>query len=485
MEQETYIVIDIGTGNVRVAVCSNDGSILGVARDNVEYITDTLYSDSLYFNPDKLWQQIIALSNKALSLAKEDSSVIKIRAITVSSQREGVVLINKNGESLIGLPNHDHRGREWESEIQQKERIYELTGRKPSSLFSAMKLMGIKKRRSDIYREFNCVMSISDWAQYQLSGIKGYEHSQASETCLYDVQGMVWSDELCEIFDIDPSVLPPLHQSGTILGTILPSISQQLQIADSVLVIVGGADTQLAIKSTQPKVGDMVIVSGTTTPLVKVTEKYILDAQKRTWTNRHTDNNKFILEANTGVTGLNYQRLKEIFYPNEGYDVIEKELAETIPSQCIASLGSLIADENQPLTRGGFIFNTPVSHELNRAYFVRAALWDIACCIKENYDGLCDVEAYDKGYIWACGGGFQSNTLSQFIANLLGKNVRIREGYKQASVIGGVIVCNEALQVVMNQQLGTKELAPKEQEHIQKRYEKWKEVRSGFKRIFH
>src|SRR5690606_19120790 len=116
----------------------------------------------------------------------------------------------------------------------------------------------------------------------------------------------------------------------------------------------------------------------------------------------------------------------------------------------------------KPLTRGGFIFNTPVSHELNRAYFVRSALWDIACCIKENYDSLCDVDGYDKDYIWACGGGLQSITLSQFIANLLGKKVLIREGYRQASVIGGVIVCNEALKVNMNLELKTRVIIPEE-----------------------
>lgn len=482
--KQAYIIIDIGTGNVRVAVCSSEGTILGVARDNVEYITDSLYPDSLYFDPDRLWQQIITLSKHALSLAKDSNPTLKVSAITASSQREGIVLLDKNGNSLIGLPNHDHRGREWEGEIEERNRIYELTGRKPSSLFSAMKLVGLKKRRLDIYEKLDCVLSISDWAQYQLCGLKGYEHSQASETCLYDVQGMSWSEELCTLFDIDANVLPPLHQSGSILGSVLPSISEQLQIDDATLVIVGGADTQLAIKSTQPEVGDMVIVSGTTTPLVKVSEKYVLDVKKRTWTNRHIDANKFILEANTGVTGLNYQRLKEIFYPNEGYEIIEQELAETIPSQCIASLGSMVADEDKPLTRGGFIFNTPVSHELNRAYFVRSALWDIACCIKENYDSLCDVDGYDKDYIWACGGGLQSSTLSQFIANLLGKKVLIREGYRQASVIGGVIVCNEALKVNMNLELKTRVIIPEEHGYLENRYIKWKEVRNGFKEIF-
>src|SRR5690606_26982242 len=134
-------------------------SILGVARDNVEYITDSLYPDSLYFDPDRLWQQIINLSKQAVSLAKDGNPTLQVSAITASSQREGIVLLDKNGNSLIGLPNHDHRGREWEGEIEERNRIYELTGRKPSSLFSAMKLVGLKKRRLDIYEKLDCVLS--------------------------------------------------------------------------------------------------------------------------------------------------------------------------------------------------------------------------------------------------------------------------------------------------------------------------------------
>src|SRR5690606_32905591 len=169
------------------------------------------------------------------------------------------------------------------------------------------------------------------------------------------------------------------------------------------------------------------------------------DEKERTWTSRHIDKESFILEANAGVTGLNYQRLKEIFYPNESYDVIEKELSEITHSQCVASLGSLIADEKAPVTKGGFIFNAPVSHQLTRASFVFATLWDIACSIRENYKSLCDVTTHKQDYIWACGGGVQSRMLRQFIANLLNKKVMIRDSYRQSSVVGGVFICNEAL----------------------------------------
>src|SRR3546814_6365862 len=137
-----------------------------------------------------------------------------------------------------------------------------------------------------------------------------------------------WSNELCDLFHLPQDLLPPLRSSGSILGDLLSSRAGELCISNQAKIIVGGADIQLAVQSTHPAVDDIVIVSGTTTPIVKVTGSYITDPLERTWTNRHNTETDFILEANAGVTGLNYQRLKEIFYPNEGYDIIEAELAD-------------------------------------------------------------------------------------------------------------------------------------------------------------
>lgn len=475
--QNGYLIIDIGTGNVRVAITNESGDVLHIERDNVRYVKDELYADALYFDPNELWQQIMVLAEAAIKQVPG----VTIRAITSSSQREGIVMLDAAGKSLIGLSNHDNRGREWEDIVEDKNAVYSLTGRYPSALFSAFKVIGIKKRRPEIYNRFNAMLSISDWAQYQLCGVLGYEHSQASETLLYDVAEKKWSGQLCEIFDIDEMVLPPLHSSGTILGNISASYVRQLHLSSDVVVVVGGADTQLAIKSTQPLVDDIVIVSGTTTPIAKIVDQYITDTEQRTWTNRHIDAGHFILEANAGVTGLNYQRLKEIFYPNESYEVIEQELAAHPRSQCVASLGSMIAEEKMPLTKGGFIFSTPVSHELTRAAFVRATLWDIACSIKENFDTLCAVSGHTPDFVWACGGGLQSTLLLQFIANLVGKKVLMRDGFQQASVVGGALVCNEAFGIETGRQTNIKEVLPQPRKNEMALYREWKEVRVGFR----
>lgn len=479
MARQGHLIVDIGTGNARVGVVSTDGEILSIKRENVHYITDENYEESIYFEPDELWSQITRLSKEAL----QEAGDIDIRAITATSQREGIVVVDREGNSLLGMPNIDHRGRKWEKDLKDKDLVYELSGRYPTSLFSAFKLVGLRAVYPDQFAKVSCVMSISDWIQFKFSGVEAYEHSQASETLLYDVEAKKWSGVLLSLFDLSMSILPELKDSGSILGKILPAVAEQYGISKDAVVVVGGSDTQLAIRSMEPSPNDVVIVSGTTTPIIKIVSTFEKDPDQRTWTSRHIDKDNFILEANAGVTGLNYQRLKEIFYPNEGYDVIEKELAETTYFQCVASLGSLIADEEEPLVKGGFIFNAPVSHQLTRGSFVFSILWDIACSIYENYKFLCDVSSHNESYIWACGGGVQSRSLRQYLANLLGKSIRIRNTFRQASVLGGAFICNEALGIPNETPSVLEETFPREQEKFESLYQEWKKARKTFKHV--
>src|SRR5690625_2884156 len=110
---------------------------------------------------------------------------------------------------------------------------------------------------------------------------------------------------MCEIFSIPKSYLPEIASAGKVLGTVREEIAEQLGLDPEMEFIVGGADTQMAINSTEPALNDLVIVAGTTTPIVKVKDEYILDKNQRTWTNSHLYDRQYILEVNAGVTGLN------------------------------------------------------------------------------------------------------------------------------------------------------------------------------------
>ncbi|RYZ49613.1 MAG: sugar kinase, partial [Sphingobacteriales bacterium] len=364
------------------------------------------------------------------------------------------------------------------------------SGRYPTSLFSAYKLIGIRERRKDSWNDVAFFLSISDWAAWELSGVAVYEHSQASETLLYDVAAGNWSEELCAMFGISKDLLPPLSQSGSNVGPVRKDIAVAWGLSADAQVITGGGDTQMAIKSTGPSVGDMVIVSSTTTPVVKLEGRYITDKEQRTWTSRDIKKDRFVFEANAGVTGLNYQRLKEVFYPNEGYDIIEKELGENTYRHCTASLGSLIAGEKKPVLRGGFLFPVPIAHELKRSSFVWATLMDISFAIADNYKVLAGVSGHDAAYIWACGGGLQSKTLRNMIAAVTGREVRVRAGFDQASAVGAALLCNETFgrddmqaDAMSNEVLEISKASVEEEDRYKNFYREWKQTREQCRSI--
>lgn len=284
-KQLAYLVVDIGTGNARVATVLTDGKIVALRRENVHYEKDADYPDAISFDPACLWGQIIRMSQQVL----QETENLDIIAITATSQREGIVVFGPDESELIGMSNHDNRGREWEDMIKDKSAMYKVVGRYPTALFSALKLVGFRERKTGAGKKITAFTSISDWVNFKFSGILAYEHSQASETLLYDVERGKWEAAYGDLFGISPALLPPLNVAGTVLGPVRSQLALELNINPKARVIVGGSDTQMAIKSVSPNTDDVVIVSGTTTPVVKIVDNYLVDASERTWTSRHID----------------------------------------------------------------------------------------------------------------------------------------------------------------------------------------------------
>ncbi|MCY8523550.1 FGGY-family carbohydrate kinase, partial [Bacillus atrophaeus] len=112
--------------------------------------------------------------------------------------------------------------------------------------------------------------------------------------------------------------------------------------------------------------------------------------------------------------------------------------------------------------------------------FVRAALKEIAYSIKWNYDILTEVSATSRDYVWACGGGFQSDTLTQYIANLLQKKVYVKEGFSQASVFGAAVICNQALGIKDSFSNMVKVIEPADFQEETDLYEEWKKTQRFF-----
>lgn len=433
-----YMIVDLGTGNSRVAILRSDGTIYAHQSFENVYYKDVGYPDAKYFVPRE-WQE--RLFSAIQQLCRKNPE-IKIAAITVTGARQTIVLYDKYEQAFLGLPNIDNRGRQAIQSIQSKEYIYHQTGKWVTEDFPAAKLIGLRIGNLKMYHQISKFTSISDWVGQILTGVLKIEHSQAAETQLYDIERHTWSEHLCQIFGIPSEFLPELIQSGDKLGEIKPNIGRQLELP-IVPVIVGGADTQVALKSMALQTGDIAIVSGTTSPIIGLTKKRVVDTGQRCWIDCTLETKNYLAEVNPGVTGLNYQRAMQLFFPDISYEEVENEICKIKNCKVTTSLTTLDFASNESITSGGFLLVPPLRADISRYDLMLAILGDIACSIVRQYQYLISLMTIHKSYIMAAGGGFRSSLLGQMIADLTGKEVILEPGYAQASLIGGEMICKE------------------------------------------
>lgn len=433
-----YLLADLGTGNTRVALVNAAGEILDLRTYVNRYYRDGLYEDAQYFLPAE-WRENILQGCRELCAAHPD---VRVDALSSAGARQSFVLLDREGNGFYGLPNIDNRGRAFLDGVPDHGEVYRLSGKWASEDFGAAKLLGLRKKRPELYGRIWKLTSVSEWIAWIFTGRAVMEYSQASETQLYDIGKRAWSPELCAAYGVDPELLPELQAAGTAAGPILPEYREAFHLAPDAVFLLGGADTQTALRQTALDSGGIAVVSGTTSPVVSKLERPLYDPEQRVWLDADLGGERFLAETNPGVTGLNYQRMRRQLCPDIPYERLEELYREKDAFACTASFSSLLFHERRSLRSGGFFTRSPAAPELDRTDLLWAVLADIACSIQEQLSGLVRLTGNGGGPLLGCGGGFQSPALCQMLADLSGRELRLQDGFQQASVRGLCALCN-------------------------------------------
>jgi Sugar (pentulose and hexulose) kinases len=438
---ECYLTLDLGTGSSRAALVSVEGELLGMKSFANSYRRDEHYEDAQYFLPAEWRTELLRCCRELCAQAPS----ARVTAVTSAGARQSIVLLDRTGNAFYGLPNIDNRGRAYMDRVGGRDEIYRLSGRWATEDFDAAKLMGFREVYPEQYARIDKITSISEWMAQIFTGRVVIEPSQACETQLYDIGERKWSDALCARYGLDRCILPELCPCGMAVGPILPEFREMLHAAETAVFVIGGADTQIALRQVGMQVGDIAVVSGTTSPVVTRMEEKFYDPRQRVWTDADLGGGTYQIEMNPGVTGLNYQRAKELLCPDLSYGELESAYAAKTSFTCTASFSSLLFDRQRSLRRGGFFLPSPLDGALDRTDLLWAVVGDIACSIYEQFSNLCTLTGNRSPWLLGCGGGLQSPALRQMLADLSGREVRLRPGFEQATVLGLAAVCAEAL----------------------------------------
>ncbi|MBD3172443.1 hypothetical protein GF326_08220 [Candidatus Bathyarchaeota archaeon] len=421
MTQESFLIIDAGSGSVKSFLVSPQGDLLKSSEQIWNRNT---------WNSNLAWIKITE-SIKELTENYEG----EILGVTSTSMREEFILLDEKGEEINYTLSDESKkiGKEILKEFG--EELYQKSGHWPVPNWIAGAIIPcLKITQPDLFERIQSILMLSDWINYRLTGELATESSGACETSLFDITTADWSWENIQKLDLPRHICPEVLKNGEILGDIDEKISKLTGVSEYVPVIMGGADTQCGLIGMGIKTCEYAAVGGTTTPIQLITDKPLIDEEKRTWSNNHVVEGEWILESNAGYTGRAVKWLRDTFFKEkEGYN----ELNHSVKKVAIGSdglltyLGPHLFDAGPPYWSTDKLSNLPVepciigSHSFNIPILARAIFEANSYAVRRNVEQLETISGIDLDYLNFCGGNSKSDFWMQIQADVLGKPVHV------------------------------------------------------------
>ena len=238
--------IDIGTSATKTLICNEDGTVLATAM--AEHPISSPKPGWSEQDPQDWWDATCTATRAVLKKAKARPG--EIRGIGLSGQMHGSVFLGNGAKPLRpALLWNDQRTAEECQQIETKaggrEKLIELVANPALTGFTAPKILWVRRHEPRIYDKTKHILLPKDYIRYCMTGEYATEVSDASGTLLLDVVNRNWSDALLDLLDIDKSLLPRLHESPEVTGTLHEEGARALGLRAGTPV-VGGAGDQAA-----------------------------------------------------------------------------------------------------------------------------------------------------------------------------------------------------------------------------------------------
>jgi xylulokinase len=249
--------IDIGTSGTKTLICDEDGKVIATAL--AEHPISTPKPGWSEQDPADWWDSTIVATKVVLKKAKLKGD--DIGGIGLSGQMHGSVFLGDGDKALRPalLWNDQRTGKQCE-EIERtaggRAALIELVANPALTGFTAPKILWVRENEPKVYAKTKHILLPKDYIRLRMTGEYATEVSDASGTLLLDVVHRTWSDKLLSLLQIDKSLLPRLHESYEVTGTLNAHGARSLGLKEGIPV-VGGAGDQAA-----GAVGNGIVTSG-------------------------------------------------------------------------------------------------------------------------------------------------------------------------------------------------------------------------------
>lgn len=297
----TYLLAhDLGTTGNKATLFTAEGELVKSVTCTYPLAVDGPCAEQ---NAEDWWQAVIA-ATKTLT---ESIDPADIAAISFSGQMMGCLCLDGHGNPLRpAIIWADIRSKQQENDVRRvmdDYRYYLLAGHRLSPSYSATKLAWIRDNEPDVYRKTDKMIHAKDYILYKLTGNLVSEVSDASSTCLLDINTLDWSDTLIKAHGLDKSKLPPLLSSVDMAGRVTKESARLTGLLPGTPVICGGGDgPAAAVGSGAVKEGRANLCLGTSSWISFAADAPLPDPAMTTFTFAHMVKGKW-LPTGTMQTG--------------------------------------------------------------------------------------------------------------------------------------------------------------------------------------
>lgn len=249
-----YLGIDVGTSSVKGVVADETGAVVANAEAPLRVsVPKPLWSEQ---DPNEWWDAC----QKVLNSLK--THLLNIKAIGVTGQQHGAVLLNAHGSVLRPaiLWNDMRAHAECKKLLKAVPSAHEITSNLIYPGFTAPKVLWVQEHEPDVFEKIAKVILPKDYIRYMLTGEFAMDQSDASGTSWLDVSKRSWSEEMIEATGLTLSQMPTLCEGTDETGYA----KTEFGFAEKVPVVGGGGDNPAgAISVNCVSNGDAFISLGT------------------------------------------------------------------------------------------------------------------------------------------------------------------------------------------------------------------------------
>jgi glycerol kinase len=204
------LAIDQGTSSTKALVVAEGGEVLGESSAPVH--PNPGARGAVEQDPEELLQSIVDAGRGALEAAGA-----AVDAVGLANQGETVLRWNRETGEAVGaaLSWQDRRAVTVTRDLaEQADRLTEITGLPLDPYFAAPKMTWLHRQTGGD----GVITTVDAWLNQHLAGAFVTDAATASRTLLLDLETTTWSEEACELFELDPAGQPEIVDCDAAIG---------------------------------------------------------------------------------------------------------------------------------------------------------------------------------------------------------------------------------------------------------------------------